>query len=357
MHLSHFSFEIPQSLIAFYPCLVRRECRLLMINGETGKIKHKFFFNLINEINPGDLIIFNDTKVISARLFGYKSSGGKIEVLLERILDKNSILARIKSSNQIKINSFLFFGKKNEIKSFVVDYQSPFYKIKFINIKYSIMKIFTNLGIIPLPPYIKRLNKKIDLNLYQTVYNKEFGSIAAPTAGLHFDWQLLEEFKKKGVKIGFLTLHIGSGTFQPINTVHIENHVMHSELAIVSSNLIQQIKLCKKNGGRVIAVGTTTLRALESVYHSSAWNNTEDYIAETNLFIYPGYKHSVVDGLITNFHFPKSTLIILVSSFLGYKNTINAYFEAIKNNYRFFSYGDAMYITHNTSAPYEILST
>lgn len=355
MHLSHFSFKIPESLIAFYPSLIRRECRLLTMNGQTGKIKHKFFFDIINEINSGDLIIFNDTKVISARLFGCKSSGGKIEILLERILSTNTILARIKSSNHIKRNSLLFFGKNNEIESFVVNYQSPFYKIKFINIKNSIINIFKNLGVIPLPPYIKRINEEIDYNLYQTVYRKEFGSIAAPTAGLHFDHQLLSELKKKGVKIGFLTLHIGSGTFQTVKTVDIKNHLMHYESAKVSLNLIKEIKLCKKDGGRVIAVGTTTLRALESAYNSSSWNDVIDYISETNLFIYPGYKHNVVDALITNFHFPKSTLIMLVSSFLGYKNTMHAYFEAIKNNYRFFSYGDAMYITHNKFAPYEKL--
>jgi S-adenosylmethionine:tRNA ribosyltransferase-isomerase len=298
-----------------------------MINGHTGKISHKFFFNILNEINSGDLIVFNDTKVISARLFGYKKSGGKVEVLLERILNKNSILASVKSSNEIKID--------------------------FYNNKSSIIDIFNNIGCIPLPPYIKRFNEKIDLSLYQTVYKKNLGSVAAPTAGLHFDLPLLEALTKKGVDIDFLTLHIGSGTFQPIRTLKIEKHIMHSESVEVSSNLIEKIKLCKKKGGRIIAVGTTTLRALESAYHSDSWKNKKNYVKDTNIFIYPGYKHNVVDALITNFHFPESTLIMLVSSFLGYKNTMNAYYEAIKNNYRFFSYGDAMYITYNTLAPYE----
>ncbi|WP_295164754.1 tRNA preQ1(34) S-adenosylmethionine ribosyltransferase-isomerase QueA [uncultured Buchnera sp.] len=353
MDLSNFSFKIPQSLIAVYPCFIRSKCRLLVINGHTGKISHKFFFNILNEINSGDLMVFNDTEVISARLFGYKKSGGKVEVLLERILNKNSILASIKSSNKIKINSHLFFGKKNEIKSFVTGYNRPFYKIDFYNNTSSIIDIFNNIGYMPLPPYIKRFNERIDLSLYQTVYKKNLGSVAAPTAGLHFDLPLLEELNKKGVDIDFLTLHIGSGTFQPIRTSKIEKHIMHSESVEVSSNLIKKIKLCKKKGGRIIAVGTTTLRALESAYHSTSWKNEKNYVKDTNIFIYPGYKHNVVDALITNFHFPESTLIMLVSSFLGYKNTISAYHEAIKNNYRFFSYGDAMYITYNKFAPYE----
>ena len=357
MHLSNFYFKIPKSLIAFYPCFIRSQSRLLIINGHTGKIDHKFFFNILNEINSGDLIIFNDTKVIPARLFGYKKSGGRVEVLLERILNKNSILASIKSSNKIKINSYLFFGKKNKIKSFIIGYKNPFYTIKFLHNKKSVIDIFNNIGYIPLPPYIKRFNKKIDSSLYQTVYKKNLGSVAAPTAGLHFDLPLLEALSKKGVDIDFLTLHIGSGTFQPIRTEKIEKHIMHSELVEVSSNLIQKIKLCKKKGGRIIAVGTTTLRALESAYHSNSWNNQKNYVKDTNIFIYPGYKHNVVDALITNFHFPESTLIMLVCSFLGYKNTMNAYHEAIKNNYRFFSYGDAMYITYNTHAPYEKILT
>lgn len=353
MRLSNFFFKIPKSLIAFYPSLIRSQCRLLTIDGHTGKINHKFFFNILSEINSGDLIIFNDTKVIPARLFGCKKNGGKVEVLLERISDDNSILACIKSSNKIKINTHLFFGKKNKIKSIIIDYKKPFYRIKFYDVKNSIIDIFNNIGYMPLPPYIKRSNKKMDLNLYQTVYMKKLGSVAAPTAGLHFDLNLLEELNKKGVDIDFLTLHIGSGTFQPIRTEKIEEHVMHSESVEISSRLIKKIKLCKKKGGRIIAVGTTTLRALESAYHSTSWNNTKGYIKDTNIFIYPGYIHNVVDALITNFHFPESTLIMLVSSFLGYKNTINAYEEAIKNKYRFFSYGDAMYITRNKMAPYE----
>ncbi|AYN24910.1 tRNA preQ1(34) S-adenosylmethionine ribosyltransferase-isomerase QueA [Buchnera aphidicola] len=357
MHLSNFSFKIPKSLIAFYPFFVRSQSRLLVINGHTGKISHKFFFNILNEINSGDLIIFNDTKVIPARLFGYKQSGGKVEVLLERILNKNSILASIKCSNKIKINSHLFFGKKNKIQSFVSSYKKPFYKIEFYDDNSSIIDIFNNIGHIPLPPYIKRFNEKIDVNSYQTVYKKNLGSVAAPTAGLHFDLPLLDSLSKKGVDIDFLTLHIGSGTFQPIRTLKIEKHIMHSELVQVSSNLIEKIKLCKKKGGRIIAVGTTTLRALESVYNSPSWDKKQDYIKDTNIFIYPGYKHNVVDALITNFHLPESTLIMLVSSFLGYRNTMNAYREAIKNNYRFFSYGDAMYITYNTYAPYEKILT
>ncbi|QCI16966.1 tRNA preQ1(34) S-adenosylmethionine ribosyltransferase-isomerase QueA [Buchnera aphidicola (Aphis helianthi)] len=353
MNLSNFSFEIPKSLIAFYPSWIRSQCRLMMINGYTGKISHGFFYNIINEINSDDLIIFNNTEVIPARLHGIKESGGKIEILLEKILNNNNILAYIKSSNPVKINSHLFFGKYNEIRGSIISYRNPFYEIKFNNQKVSSIYIFNKIGHIPLPPYIKRKNMKLDVNLYQTIYKKNLGSIAAPTAGLHFDLPLLESLYKKGVNVAFLTLHIGSGTFQPIRTMQIEKHIMHSEWVNISSELINKIKICKKKGGRVIAVGTSTLRALESAYNSISWNNSENYSQNTNIFIYPGYQHNVVDALITNFHFPESTLIMLVSSFLGYKNTINAYYEAIKKKYRFFSYGDAMYITYNKLAPYE----
>ncbi|KAF0716036.1 tRNA preQ1(34) S-adenosylmethionine ribosyltransferase-isomerase QueA [Buchnera aphidicola (Aphis craccivora)] len=353
MNLSNFSFEIPKSLIAFYPSWVRSQCRLMIINGYTGQITHKFFFDIINEINSSDLVIFNNTEVIPARLSGFKESGGKVEVLLEKVLNNNNILAYLKSSNPVKINSNLFFGKYNEIKGSIISYRKPFYEIKFNNSEISSIHIFNKIGHIPLPPYIKRKNIKLDQHLYQTIYKKNLGSIAAPTAGLHFDLPLLRALFKKKVNIDFVTLHIGSGTFQPIRTIEIEKHVMHSEWVSVSSDLINKIKICKKNGGRVIAVGTTTLRALESAYNSTSWNNSENYSNNTNIFIYPGYKHKVVDALITNFHFPESTLIMLVSSFLGYRNTINAYFEAIKKKYRFFSYGDAMYITYNKLAPYE----
>ncbi|QIQ41182.1 MAG: tRNA preQ1(34) S-adenosylmethionine ribosyltransferase-isomerase QueA [Buchnera aphidicola (Aphis urticata)] len=353
MNLSNFSFEIPKSLIAFYPSLIRSQCRLMIIDGCTGKINHKYFLNIINEINSGDLIIFNNTEVIPARLYGYKESGGKVEVLLEKILNNNNILAYLKSSNPVKINSNLFFGIYNEVKGSVISYNKPFYEIKFDNNQISSLYIFNKYGHIPLPPYIKRKNLRLDKTLYQTVYKKNLGSIAAPTAGLHFDIPLLQELFKKGVNVGFITLHIGSGTFQPIKTIQIEQHIMHSEWVSVSSELINKIKICKNNGGRIIAVGTTTLRALESVYHSTSWNNIENYSTNTNIFIYPGYKHNVVDALITNLHFPESTLIMLVSSFLGYRNTINAYREAVEKKYRFFSYGDAMYITYNKLAPYE----
>ncbi|QFQ31978.1 tRNA preQ1(34) S-adenosylmethionine ribosyltransferase-isomerase QueA [Buchnera aphidicola] len=353
MNLSNFSLDIPKSLIAFYPSPIRSQCRLMIVNGNTGEITHKFFFNLINEINTGDLVVFNNTEVIPARLYGFKESGGKIEVLLEKILSNNNILAYLKSSNLVNINSKLFFGTYNDIEGYVISYKKPFYEIKFDNNQISSFDIFHKYGHIPLPPYIKRKNLKLDENLYQTIYKKNLGSIAAPTAGLHFDAILLEALCKKGINTDFVTLHIGSGTFQPVRTVQIEKHIMHAEHAYVSANLIDKIKVCKKNGGRIIAVGTTTLRALESAYNSTFWNNSKNYSKSTNIFIYPGYKHHVVDALITNFHFSESTLIMLVSSFLGYRNTIHAYREAIKKKYRFFSYGDAMYITYNTLAPYE----
>lgn len=353
MKLSDFSFDLPNSLIASYPCYNRSACRLLVINGNNGFIHHTYFFKIINEINSNDLIIFNDTQVIPARIFGYKENGGKLEILVERILNNNTILARIRASRNIKVGSLIFLGKYKKIKSLITERKDLFFTIVFYNNDYSSIDIINDIGEIPLPPYIKRTVNYLDSELYQTVYKKNVGSIAAPTAGLHFDAHLLNALDKKGVNIGYITLHIGSSTFQPVRENNIKQHIMHSELVEVSSNLMKKIKYCKENGGRVIAVGTTTLRALESAYNSSAWKKMNNFISDTNIFIYPGYQHNIVDGLITNFHLPKSTLIMLVASFLGYKNTKRAYYEAIRKRYRFFSYGDAMYITYNILAPYE----
>lgn len=351
MELSNFYFNLPKSLISFYPCLIRKNCRLMVVHGNTGKIFHKHFFNIIDEIHSGDLIILNDTKVIPARCVAYKKNGGKIEILIEKILDFNKISARIKNTKNIKIGSDIFFGK-NKIKASIVGYKNSFFKILFYD-TVSVLEIINDIGEMPLPPYIKREANELDREMYQTVYKKKIGSIASPTAGLHFDFSLLETLDKKGVDIDYLTLHIGFGTFQPIRTVKIEKHVMHAESVEVSSRLIEKIQSCKKKGGRIIAVGTSTLRALESAYHSSSWKKVDNFISDTKIFIYPGYKHNVVDALITNFHFPQSTLIMLVSSFAGYKNIMNAYNQAIQHKYHFFSFGDAMYITYNKLSSYE----
>ncbi|QCI19711.1 MAG: tRNA preQ1(34) S-adenosylmethionine ribosyltransferase-isomerase QueA [Buchnera aphidicola (Brevicoryne brassicae)] len=353
MKLSDFYFDLPKSLISFYPCFIRSACRLMIINGHTGIVSHKRFFNIIDEIHSGDLIILNNTKVIPARFFGYKSTGGKVEFLVERILDDTKILVSIKNCKHIKVGTNIFFGQNNEIKSSIIEYKNSFFKILFHSNNYSSIDIINRFGQMPLPPYIKRSINILDTDLYQTVYKKKIGSIAAPTAGLHFDLPLLDNLNKKGVDIEYITLHIGSGTFQPIRTDKIQDHIMHSEAVEVSSLLIKKIQSCKKKGGRIIAVGTSTLRALESAYISLSWKNIKTFVGDTNIFIYPGYKHNVVDALITNFHLPQSTLIMLVASFMGYKNTVNAYQEAIKKKYLFFSYGDAMYITYNKLAPYE----
>lgn len=353
MKLSSFYFDLPKSLISFYPYFIRTSCRLMIINGHTGTISHKRFFNIIDEIDSGDLIILNNTKVIPARLFGYKKNGGKVELLVERILDNSKILVTIKNVKNINVGTNIFFGQNYEIKSSIFEYKNSFFKIMFHDKSYSSIDFINRFGQTPLPPYIKRSENILDRDLYQTVYKKKIGSIAAPTAGLHFDLPLLENLNKKGVDIEYITLHIGSGTFQPIRSAKIQDHIMHSEAVEVSSLLIEKIKSCKRKGGRIIAVGTSTLRALESAYLSSSWKDIKTFVGNTNIFIYPGYKHNIVDALITNFHFPKSTLIMLVASFIGYKNTVNAYHEAIKRKYRFFSYGDAMYITYNKLAPYE----
>jgi S-adenosylmethionine:tRNA ribosyltransferase-isomerase len=357
MKLNDFSFNLPKSLISFYPYYLRSHCRLMIVNGETSNISHKRFFNIIDNIHSGDLIILNNTKVIPARCIGYKKNGVQVECLVERIVKNDKILVSFKNSKNIQIGNHLFFGNNLQIKSSIVAQKKDFFEILFQDNKHSATNVINNIGTIPLPPYIKRSVNQLDIKRYQTVYSKKTGSVAAPTAGLHFDVPLLEQLNKKGIDIEYLTLHIGSGTFKPVRTMNIQEHIIHSEVVSMSSSLINKIKSCKLKGGRVIAVGTSTLRALESVYHSDSWKNITDFKGETKIFIYPGYQHNIVDALITNFHFPKSTLIMLVASFLGYKNTMNAYHEAIKRKYRFFSYGDAMYITYNKMAPYEVISS
>ncbi len=348
-----FQFDLPKNLIAYAPCEKRTDSRLLVINPERNSINHHQFNELIDFLNPEDCLIFNNTKVIPARLFGKRESGGKVEVLIERVIgsilasDKVSIdgknlkqtcLAQVRASNSPKAGAKIVIAKDFELQ--VIGRQDGFYILENKS-KSDLMLLIEKYGDMPLPPYIQRKAELIDKERYQTVYAKERGAVAAPTAGLHFDEVLLKKIKNKGIKHDFVTLHVGAGTFLPLRVDDIKEHKMHSEWFNVPDPVVDLVKQTKKNGGRVIAVGTTSVRCLESASLSGELSSTQ---GETDIFIYPGYEFQSVDALITNFHLSESTLMMLVSTFAGKGFTKTAYQKAIDNEYRFFSYGDSMLI-------------
>lgn len=337
MKLTDFDFNLPPELIAQYPCTPRSASRLLCLDKITGKITHKLFNELPELLFPEDLLVFNDTKVIPARIFGSKRTGGKIEILIERILSKNRVLAHVKSNKKLKVGSEILCDC---IIAEVLQRHGDLFEIIF-HIEDTILETLEKIGHIPLPPYINRSDEALDKECYQTVFAKHKGAVAAPTAGLHFDEQLLNKVKEKGINIGFVTLHVGSGTFQPIREEDIEKHKMHTEYFEVSSSLCEQVKTVKQKGGRVIAVGTTSVRSLEA---ASKTGELKPFRGDTDIFIYPSYSFHCVDAIITNFHLPKSTLLLLICAFANYENIMRSYQEAITRYYRFFSYGDAMFI-------------
>jgi len=339
MQLSEFSYSLPKELIAVFPTAERTNSKLLILDKKTGAIKHQHFFSIANYINPGDLLIFNDSKVIAARLYGHKSTGGKIEILIERILKNQTALCHIKSNKALHIPQEIFLDECN-IKIKVTAKKDNLFLVEFVTEKL-ILDILDLYGHVPLPPYIARCDMLLDKQRYQTVYAKELGSVAAPTAGLHFDKKVLNTIKTKGADLAYITLHVGAGTFQPVKTQNIFEHKMHNELITVDADVCAKISKAKQDGKRVIAVGTTTVRALET---AALYGNLMPYSGETNIFIYPGFKFNVVDAMITNFHLPESTLLMLVCAFAGRDFILNAYKTAIENHYRFFSYGDAMLI-------------
>ena len=349
MRVTDFTFELPESLIAHYPQAERSSCRLLSLDGPTGALTHGTFTDLLDKLNPGDLLVFNNTRVIPARLFGRKASGGKIEVLVERMLDDKRILAHIRASKAPKPGAELLLGDDESIKATMVARHDALFEVEF-NDERSVLDILNAIGHMPLPPYIDRPDEDADRELYQTVYSEKPGAVAAPTAGLHFDDPLLAKLRDKGIEMGFVTLHVGAGTFQPVRVDTIEDHIMHSEYAEVPQDVVDAVLAAKARGNRVIAVGTTSVRSLESAAQAAKNDLIEPFFGDTQIFIYPGYKYQVIDALVTNFHLPESTLIMLVSAFAGYKNTMHAYHEAVKAEYRFFSYGDAMFITYNPQA-------
>lgn len=348
MKVSDFSFELPPALIARYPKQDRSASRLLSLEGNSGELKHLSFTDIVDLIDEKDLLIFNDTRVIPARLFGEKETGGKIEVLVERVLDEKSFLAHVRSSKSPKPGCKLRL--ESQIDAVMVKRHGPLFEIQIEN-QSSVLEVLESIGHMPLPPYIDRPDEDADKERYQTVYNKNPGAVAAPTAGLHFDQALLAKLQEKGVDFAFVTLHVGAGTFQPVKVDNILDHRMHSEYAQVSQEVVDKINKTKASGGRVIAVGTTSVRSVESAAQASL--KTEQTLApffsETSIFIYPGYQFQLIDALITNFHLSESTLLMLVSAFSGKENIDNAYKVAIQEKYRFFSYGDAMFLTKKTN--------
>ncbi len=337
MNIDDFNYNLPENLIAQSPLKERRDSRLLIINPTKQTLQDSFFKQFTSHLSSNDLVIFNDTKVIKARLFGKKLTGGKVELLIERILDNTNATALIKTSKTIKSGMEVMIDKGVYLK--IISRKNNLFHIR-LN-KGSFEKLLKSYGHIPLPPYIQREDEEQDMIRYQTIYAKNEGAVAAPTAGLHFSQSDFKELNKKNITTAFLTLHVGSGTFQPVKVSDINDHIMHEEVYYLDANIIDAIAKTKAKGGRIIAIGTTVLRALESAFAEEVIK--KDYNV-TKIFIKPGFKFKVVDALFTNFHLPKSTLLMLISAFAGSKFTKKAYNHAIEKKYRFFSYGDAMFI-------------
>ncbi len=340
MTTKDFYYDLPPELIAQHPLKDRAGSRLLVLDKETGKIEHKNFRNIIEYLNPGDCLVMNNTRVIPARLYGVKEdTGGKIEFLLLKRIDLNTWNVILKPGKRARTGARFVFGD-GLLKAEVIEVRPDGNRIVRFEYDGVWEELLDKLGEMPLPPYIKE--KLEDKERYQTVYSKIEGSAAAPTAGLHFTNELLEDIKDKGVKTAYLTLHVGLGTFRPVSVENVEEHVMHTEHYEVSQEAADIINETRKSGGRIIAVGTTSVRTLETVAEDNGTMKAE--IGDTSIFIYPGYKFKVTDSIITNFHLPESTLLMLVSAFAGKENIFEAYEQAVKEKYRFFSFGDAMLV-------------
>lgn len=342
MQRADFHFDLPNELIARYPSDQRSDCRLLCVDGDSGYLEHTRFPKLLEHLTPGDLVVFNDTRVIPARLFGHKESGGRVEMLLERPLDTHRGLAHLRASKAPKIGTRIVF--EGDIHAVVEGRRDALFELKFEG-DTPLVALLEAHGHMPLPPYIEREDEHTDRERYQTVYARRDGAVAAPTAGLHFDEALLEAMEQRGIEKAFVTLHVGAGTFQPVRVDNILEHHMHSEWIEVSEATAEQVRAAQDRGNRVIAVGTTSVRCLESACQHSGSDRIEAFSGDTDIFIYPGYQWQCVDALITNFHLPESTLLMLVASFAGYDHVMQAYRAAVDERYAFFSYGDAMYLT------------
>ena len=337
MKLSDFNFELPEKLIAQYPPERRGDSRLLLPGEAASDPLDTEFCALPDLLQAGDLLVMNDTRVLPARLYGEKESGGKVELLLERIVDENTVLAQIRASKAPQAGTLI---RLQEAQIRVLERQGGFYLLQ-VRSEYSLPDLLHRIGHMPLPPYIQRADKAVDQERYQTVFARYPGAVAAPTAGLHMTNELLARLEALGIGLAKLTLHVGAGTFQPLRVEDFRQHRMHREWIDVKAELCQRIYQTRQQGGRIIALGTTALRALEA---AAADGDIRPFRGDTEIFIYPGYEFRVVDRLITNFHLPKSSLLLLVCAFAGRERMLHAYAHAIKNKYRFYSYGDAMLI-------------
>jgi len=336
--LSDFDFELPPERIAQHPLPDRSASRLLQLDGD--RIQDKHFADIVDELHPGDLLVMNNTRVLKARFFGVKETGGQVEVLVERVLDNRTVLAQVRASKSPKPGNRIRLADAFDVTT--GERAGEFFTLHFPEAGDDVFELIEAHGRLPLPPYIEHNADEFDEQRYQTVYSKEPGAVAAPTAGLHFDQPLLDRLAAKGVKLAYVTLHVGAGTFQPVRVEDLSAHKMHSEWYTIPQETVDAVRAARAAGRDVVAVGTTSLRALESASQSGELKAGSD---DTALFITPGYAFKTVTRLITNFHLPKSTLMMLVSAFAGYDEIRKAYQHAIANEYRFFSYGDAMLLT------------
>lgn len=337
-HLSDYHFDLPDALIARYPTEKRSQSRLLVVDKTANQWEDKLFPELANYLHPGDLLVFNNSKVMWARFYGHKKSGGRVECLIERVLDSTHALAHVRASKSPKSEQIIYLGQQDIIK--VLGREGDLFVLESITGR-SFYEIMQTLGEVPIPSYFKRPAESLDKERYQTVYAQDDGSVAAPTAGLHFEHSFLDTLKAKGIDLAYLTLHVGAGTFQPVRVDNIRDHVLHAERIEVPESVCEAILHTKAKGGRVIAVGTTSVRSLETAARDG---QLKTFAGESSLFIYPGYQFKVIDGLLTNFHLPESSLLMLVAAFAGYETMRAAYQHAIQGQYRFYSYGDCMLI-------------
>lgn len=339
MKTHDFYYDLPEELIAQTPLEKRDTSRLMVLDRETGEVDHKYFYNILDYLRPGDCLVMNDSRVLPARLLGHRPTGGAVEVLLLRDLGSKCWECLCKPGRKMQVGSEVIFGD-GELSAVVKEVKEDGNRVVEFQYEGILLEVLERLGKMPLPPYIKA--ELQDQERYQTVYSRAVGSAAAPTAGLHFTNELLEKIREKGVKTAFVTLHVGLGTFRPVKAENILEHHMHSELCMMSAETAAILNETKRNGGRVICVGTTSCRTLESLVNDDgSFQETSKW---TEIFIYPGYTFKAMDGLITNFHLPESTLVMLVSAFAGREHVLNAYKQAVAQRYRFFSFGDAMCI-------------
>jgi S-adenosylmethionine:tRNA ribosyltransferase-isomerase len=346
MQVSDFDYPLPQDLIADHPARPRSHSRLLEL-AAAGALHDRRMLDFPGLLEPGDLLVFNNTRVIPARLFGHKATGGRVEVLVERLLTGQRVLAHVRASKPPKAGRRLLLGDDAAVEVTVLGRQDDLFELEFAG-DTTVLEILERYGHVPLPPYIQRDDEQADRDDYQTLWAQHPGAVAAPTAGLHFDRALLQALQDKGIESAYVTLHVGAGTFQPVRVEQLEDHVMHAEQVEVDETVCSAVEAARARGARVVAVGTTVVRSLEAA--AAQGQGLQPFRGDTRLFITPGYRFQVVDALLTNFHLPQSTLLMLVCAFAGYAPVMAAYRHAVQQQYRFFSYGDAMFLQRQAEA-------